>query len=141
MGLDRRARVQIVSAPAHAGDHCFVSRRSLTKSEIARHFNGDSLFRDGHPSAMAPHERCGVQGAGCGVGRASAVPPTRSAHTPPGLHVDAEEASLLFEVAHGHVVSGDQVAHGLDAEGDMSLVSPSGQALARPREALRGVDG
>ena len=55
--------------------------------------------------------------------------------------MDAEEAPLLFVVAHGHVVSGYQVAHGLEAEGDMSLVSPSGEALARPREALRRVDG
>ena len=34
-----------------------------------------------------------------------------------GLQVGAEEAPLLFQVAHGHVVARDEVAHDLEQVG------------------------
>jgi hypothetical protein len=39
----------------------------------------------------------------------------------PGLQVVAEEAALLLQVAHRHVVAGDQVAHHLQQVGDVVL--------------------
>ena len=85
-----------------------------------------------------------TNGAGCGVRVRAAhqlCRPTRSAHTAPGLHVDAEKAPLLFDVAHGPVAAGNQVTRGLDDEVGVSSVSPPGEALIKPRLALREVDG
>ena len=63
----------------------------------------------------------------------------------PGLHMGAEEAALLLEVAHRDVVAGDQEAHHLEDAGDVVLglaarlvagQAERGQVAAQRRQRL-----
>ena len=55
----------------------------------------------------------------------------------PGLQVGTEEAALLLEVAHRHVVAGDQVAHHLAHAGDVVL-GLAARSRRAPGRAPRG---